>query len=571
MTGYPYRIQFVWLAALALLWLGASSPWSSAWNASLAISIALVTCLALIVATRHLRARRAASRHVLWAIDGALRSLPGDTQRYTPLVLGVGETQETLARAFGSDFVHISDAAIWVRVNEPAHLKHVAAALKQWRDGQGPDAVALLVDADSTADNAAFTATIRQWHTAIDEASRAVGYSLPTCVAVYVTQTDAMQQPCPWFGMSGQLLTEPHTLVDHVVGSAFTHARWVPKSDRADWTRRSVWVDAAARWALDHVLPTLTAVAGGARSANLTAFGVTVVQGQPTPASMMARYVETITGVARPEPSGVQAHLPLPGALLQGIALQPIRRPLPRALAHAFAGLAVAFCAAAIASAWQNRALVARLQVDMARYQAIPRENDVARLDALATIKHDRNELERYARMGVPPRLGLGFYRAGSLLPSTNALIAGYQPPPPAPSMIELDALSLFKSGSAVLNPGSNRVMFGALEMIKAHPNKRVLVAGHTDSVGNPVRNMTLSEARATSVRDWLADASGIPLSQFAIQGYGDTRPKASNDTNAGRAANRRVEITLIPDCRSGSTAGRSTHSPQGQSACSFE
>jgi len=49
-------------------------------------------------------------------------------------------------------------------------------------------------------------------------------------------------------------------------------------------------------------------------------------------------------------------------------------------------------------------------------------------------------------------------------------------------------------------------------------------------------------------VRDWLIEASGIPATQFAIQGYGDTRPVADNTTGAGRAKNRRVEITLVPD-----------------------
>ncbi|MNW07669.1 Outer membrane porin F precursor [compost metagenome] len=67
------------------------------------------------------------------------------------------------------------------------------------------------------------------------------------------------------------------------------------------------------------------------------------------------------------------------------------------------------------------------------------------------------------------------------------------------------------------------------------------------------------------SVRNWLADAAGLPLTHFATQGYGDTRPKADNDTEAGRAANRRVEITLVPDCRDGDRV------TSGQSACSFQ
>ena len=217
---------------------------------------------------------------------------------------------------------------------------------------------------------------------------------------------------------------------------------------------------------------------------------------------------------------------------------------------HGFAWLALATCAAAAASAWQNREPVARVTGDMNRYRAISSDHDAARVDALLALKRDRDELERYRRNGVPPRLGLGFYRGGMLQGPLDSLIASYQPPAPPPSTIELNSLSLFRSGSAVLNPGSNRALIAVLEMIKAHPDKRVLVAGHTDSIGRPRSNLRLSEARAASVRDWLADAAGLPVTHFAIQGYGDPRPKTSNDTEEGRAANRRVEITLVPDCR---------------------
>jgi len=579
LTGYPTRTLFVWFAALALFWLGACSPWPAAWNAGIAIVVVLTVCIALIVFTRRIRARRAASRQVLASIDGALQSLPGDTRRNTPLVLSIGEPAGVLAQVFGNDVVQITDTAIWVRVDEPTRLKHIADALKRWRDGQGPDAVAYLVDADSAVDDAALIASTRHWRTAVDEASRAVGYALPVCVAVYAAEagigSHAGSPTCPWFGLSGALPSDRQAQADQVVSAALTHARWVAPEDRARWANRVARLDASARWATATLLPALADGGRGARAVNLAGFGLTVVPGHPSSASLVGRYVGAITGLSEVAAPGTRSRLPLPDTLLRGIALQPIRRALPRALAHAFVGLAAAFCAAAVASAWQNRALVARVQANMARYQAIPAARDAARLDALATIKRDRIELERYARMGIPPRLGLGFYRAGALLPSVNTLIASYQPPPPPPSMIELDALSLFKSGSAMLNPGSNRVMFGALEMIKSHPNRRVLVAGHTDSVGKPASNQKLSEARAASVRDWLADASGIAPSHFAIQGYGDTRPKASNDTDAGRATNRRVEITLIPDCREGGTdggtSGRMTDSPPGQTACSFQ
>jgi outer membrane protein OmpA-like peptidoglycan-associated protein len=248
--------------------------------------------------------------------------------------------------------------------------------------------------------------------------------------------------------------------------------------------------------------------------------------------------------------------------------MQPIQRVLPSALAHGFFWLALAFCAAAAASAWQNRLLTARIMNDMASYRVIDTAQDVALVDALQRLKHDRDELEHYQRSGVPPRLGMGFYRGASLLGPLNALIASYQPPAPPPSTIELDSLSLFRSGSAKLGPGSNRALIGALEMVKENPDRRVLVAGHADSTGNPVLNLKLSEARAASVRDWLADAAGLPLTHFAVQGYGDTRAKASNDTEAGRAANRRVEITLVPDCRDVSRAGQAS---SGHPACSYQ
>ena len=142
-------------------------------------------------------------------------------------------------------------------------------------------------------------------------------------------------------------------------------------------------------------------------------------------------------------------------------------------------------------------------------------------------------------------------------MPALNDAIASYAPPPPPPAVVALDSMSLFDSGRAQLKPGSTRAMVGALEMIKAYSpkgtpsgtaDKRILVAGYTDNTGKPERNLALSTARAQAVRDWLIKVSGIPATQFAIQGYGDTRPIASNDTPDGRARNRRVEITLIPD-----------------------
>jgi len=70
-------------------------------------------------------------------------------------------------------------------------------------------------------------------------------------------------------------------------------------------------------------------------------------------------------------------------------------------------------------------------------------------------------------------------------------------------------------------------------------------VAGHTDSVGTDSYNQGLSERRANAVKDYLT-AQGIKASRLTARGYGESRPVASNDTDEGRAENRRVELIVL-------------------------
>jgi outer membrane protein OmpA-like peptidoglycan-associated protein len=577
-TGYPYRSIFVWIAALAIVWLVLCSPWSLGWNIFAGVLVLLGVTAAIVVATRRVIARVGATQQVLRKIDGALSGLPADIKRNTPLVLVAGTTSTLVASAFdrelGQEAIRVTETAIWVRVSDPSRLAHFADSLKRWREGQGPDAVAFLIDADAANDQATLIGGIRRWRSAIDEAGRAVGYSLPVCVAVYSNELRPTTDECPWLGTSGGCDVNVAALPDLIATRLSQYAVMAIPEEREARARRAARLDILTCWATAAVLPALSDDQRSTRAVHVHAFGVIAVEGQPATDSLLARYGVDRSGLVLPTNMmgkvDAPSRYPLPEPLIRGIATQQAHRALPRALAHGFVALAVLFCAVAAASAWQNRNLVERVNDDMARYRAIPASMDAARVDALNVVKRDRDQLAAYASNGVPPRLGLGFYRATSLLPVANTLIAGYQPPEAPASMIELNSLSLFNSGSAVLNPGSNRVLVGALELIKAHASKRILIAGHTDSVGNPRSNQSLSEARAGSVRDWLADASGLSPTRFAIQGYGDTRPKASNETEAGRAANRRVEITLVPDCRDERKNGTPPEGHEGNVACSF-
>lgn len=72
-----------------------------------------------------------------------------------------------------------------------------------------------------------------------------------------------------------------------------------------------------------------------------------------------------------------------------------------------------------------------------------------------------------------------------------------------------------------------------------------IVINGHTDNVGNAQYNMDLSEKRAEEVKNYLIDQGDLAQASFTTKGYGDTRPIASNDTEAGQAKNRRVEIVI--------------------------
>ncbi|WP_111641829.1 OmpA family protein [Marinimicrobium alkaliphilum] len=102
----------------------------------------------------------------------------------------------------------------------------------------------------------------------------------------------------------------------------------------------------------------------------------------------------------------------------------------------------------------------------------------------------------------------------------------------------------LFATGSAELQDGTNRNLDRLVSFLNEHPERRIQIEGHTDSVGSAAFNQTLSLQRAQSVRDYLTQ-QGIASRRISTSGIGMEQPVASNDTTAGRQQNRRVEIII--------------------------
>jgi len=103
----------------------------------------------------------------------------------------------------------------------------------------------------------------------------------------------------------------------------------------------------------------------------------------------------------------------------------------------------------------------------------------------------------------------------------------------------------LFESNRSDLKAESLHDLYVLVTFLKEHPNRNILIEGHTDSVGTEGYNLELSEQRVAAVRDFLV-RNGIDLERISERGYGQAYPVASNATKSGRQENRRVEVVIL-------------------------
>jgi outer membrane protein OmpA-like peptidoglycan-associated protein len=99
-----------------------------------------------------------------------------------------------------------------------------------------------------------------------------------------------------------------------------------------------------------------------------------------------------------------------------------------------------------------------------------------------------------------------------------------------------------FDTGKSTIKPESKAIINQIVEMMKANPDLKVSVEGHTDNVGNPKSNKTLSDERAKAVVAAIV-AQGVDGKRLSAAGHGQDKPIVDNKTEEGRAKNRRVEL----------------------------
>ncbi|MEZ5486988.1 MAG: OmpA family protein [Steroidobacteraceae bacterium] len=99
-----------------------------------------------------------------------------------------------------------------------------------------------------------------------------------------------------------------------------------------------------------------------------------------------------------------------------------------------------------------------------------------------------------------------------------------------------------FRSGSATLLPADKLIIDSVVDYVQSRPTYAIEVQGHTDDRGSDALNQRLSEQRAKAVADYLI-AKGVDAGRLNATGFGESQPVASNDSDAGRAQNRRVTL----------------------------
>ncbi len=126
---------------------------------------------------------------------------------------------------------------------------------------------------------------------------------------------------------------------------------------------------------------------------------------------------------------------------------------------------------------------------------------------------------------------------------AAGTTVNAYGCQPQEKANVELEVL--FPSGSAQIPPVSQVVIQDLGNFMKAHPETKVEIQGHTDNTGNKERNRKLSQARADAVRTYLIEKMAVDAGRVTAYGYGDEKPVGDNATVQGRNKNRRVMAVI--------------------------
>ncbi|WP_157953027.1 OmpA family protein [Limnobaculum parvum] len=549
---YPWRVQLLYATCLCLALLLFFLPLPTGWVVIGCVLTLLVSGYKGWRTLRYTKQVKQVSPY-LDALDGQLEALPARLRRRLPVIFVTGDATPRYFAEQDNQQVAISGKCIWIAVPDMSTLSLTADALSgRWPEMAGRIGVLFTLTPERYINGPSLAGYLQTFRQSWADASKTSGYKLPGYLAVNARLGEEPSESAPWFWWNQQssgirILDDCHTPLN----------LWCQQAEQPHQHRRqhlAVMLKILQQWLDEQVISVLNDtqqpvpqwIPGAVACLNIRLAGESE--------NVWQRYLHDATTLSLPAAAETNQSIALPERLVEDM---PVYCPLPakkRALCHAVILTAIFAAMALCSSAYHNRQLLQHVAGDLNAYRQVAMDSYDEKLTRLNVLKTDRQLLDKYYREGEPERLGVGLYTAGRLILPLDVAIKNYQPPPPpppvedVPKLVRLDSMSLFDAGKAQLKSGSTKILVDALINIKAKPGWLILIAGHTDVTGNPESNQTLSLARAESVRDWMIHTSDIEKTCFAIQGYGATQPIADNETAEGRAANRRVEISLVPD-----------------------
>ncbi|MDH5194134.1 MAG: OmpA family protein [Nitrospira sp.] len=179
-------------------------------------------------------------------------------------------------------------------------------------------------------------------------------------------------------------------------------------------------------------------------------------------------------------------------------------------------------------------------EAELERIKALSKEQEQALQNAKAKLAAERARAEQEVA-----RLRAEHEKSKAELTATLSRLAKVREDARG-VIVTLPGNIYFNFNKADVKPAMHMQLTKIAKALAVVPDQHLLIEGHTDSDGSNEYNQSLSESRAQSVRQILLDG-GIPSERIEIKGYGESKPIADNDTSAGKAQNRRVEIVLLP------------------------
>ncbi|MEP9195232.1 OmpA family protein [Enterobacter kobei] len=557
------------LALLLALWLVLGFwPLSVGSRITLSLGILLAGGVALWCQWRQQKRSRAVSDAIME------HSLPPDDFQGA-VVLVCGDT----ASLFSGDTVWRETRHGWyLRVQNAEELPLLAQHLAAVRPALVSQvSVMLALTPEQHGSEESCAQALRRWRRSIVQCRVSLRGLPPVWSAVWVSPPVHHPDEALWFTVTPDL---PGVQVRQNGHVALSVTGWQQEAAGDDARLAAVlWLDNVLRLSDSLLFKPLRARQGELPACSFCAVGVCLTPVAGIPENLWSLQIAGTTTLSPPG-GAVDDLLPLPDVLLVSL---PRRHGVSRRMKDLRLAGAVCFVFLALtmlASFINNQRLVRSVGDHLTVYHRLSGTPPAQKQQAQQRLRADSRLLDDWQRRGEPQRYGLGLYQGMRLLPLVEAAINDWAPPPPrpvihkvvqGPQTVRLDSMSLFDTGKWALKPGSTKLLVNSLVGIKAKPGWLIVVAGHTDSTGDDKSNQVLSLKRAESVRDWMRDTGDVPESCFAVQGYGESSPIATNDTTEGRALNRRVEISLVPQANACQLPGKTHASSQDDGALKNE